>query len=192
MPYQEDPVALKINRKSREVALHHYVKRDATHLKHWERRDDVKYSAYMDYRVDYASFYRFQSFGFDAGTANEEDFGALFFSRLEMGRIERLWLAHENISDLARDICRWIDRWLDLFPRVKEIVVEVRNLKFCGGLALGGGVFLTVAEALQNAQFRGREALERIKEEKERDRIPWEIPVLEVDDVEKLLGRGFK
>jgi len=50
-----------------------------------------------------------------------------------MGRIERLWLAHENISDLARDICRWIDRWLDLFPRVKEIVVEVRNLKFCGG-----------------------------------------------------------
>jgi len=63
MPYQEDPVALKINRKSREVALHHYVKRDATHLKHWERRDDVKYSAYMDYRVDYASFYRFQSFG---------------------------------------------------------------------------------------------------------------------------------
>lgn len=190
LPGLEDPIALKINHESREVAMSRYRKRDLDHLRRWKLKDDVIYSAFIDYETDYASFHHFQFFHFHAAQASDADFDLLFFSRQEMGMITRLWLAHENISDLARDICRWIETWLDYFFSLKEIVVEVRNLKLCGGLALGGGVFLTVKEALQHAQFAGREALEQKRLQREGDLCSGGVPVLEVEDVEKLLLEG--
>jgi hypothetical protein len=85
-PFREDPVALKVNKESREVALRHYTLRDRPLLKFWEIKDDVKYCSYIDYKRDIAWIY-----DLDLWLLSRDGIGSVFFSRQEMARIERLW-----------------------------------------------------------------------------------------------------
>jgi hypothetical protein len=184
-PYQEDPVALKVNKESRGVTLLNYTKRDAIHLKHWEMRDVVKYCSYIDFKVDIAFFYDFDQFELPAGP--DDDIGCQFFSEAEMERIERLWIVHEGIVNLGRDLARWLDTWLPRFVELKEMVIEVRGLKKCRGIAAPGGAFWTVEEAMQNVRDMGVERLYRFQEVLEERGIKWQLPVLEIEDRENLV-----
>jgi hypothetical protein len=184
-PYQDDPVALKVNKESREIALLNYTRRDPSHLKFWEIRDDVKYCSYVDFKVDIAFFYDFDLWGLPPGPY--DDAGCQFFSEVEMGRMERLWVVHDGAVNLGRDLARWFDTWLKRLLGLKEMVIEVRGLKKCRGIAAPGGAFQTVEEALQNVKDMGVERLLRFQEELGEKGVKWEMPVLEVEDGENLI-----
>jgi hypothetical protein len=64
---QEDPIALKINKETREKALLYYTKRDGLHLKNWEIKDDMEYCSYIDFKVDVVFFYDFSQFELPGG-----------------------------------------------------------------------------------------------------------------------------
>lgn len=184
-PYQEDPVALKTNKESRGIALLSYTRRDPLHLKHWEMRDDVKYCSYIDFKVDIAFFYDFDQFELPAGP--DDDIEHQFFSEQEMGRIERLWIVHDGVVNLGRDLAKWLEHWLSRFMGLKEMVVEVRGLKKCRGIVAPGGAFWTVEEALQDVREMGVERLYRFQEGLGERGIKWELPVLEVENGENLV-----
>ena len=181
-PSQKDPVALKINKESRYIALLHYSKRDALNLKYWELRDDVKYCSYIDFRIDVAFFYDFSQFQLPAGP--DDDIECQFFSEVEMARIESLWIVHDGIVNLWRDLAIWMDHWLPHFLRLKWMVVEVKGLKKCRGIAAHGGAFFTVEEALQGVREMAVEKLYRLQESLEERGVKWDLPVLEVEDGE--------
>lgn len=183
-PYQSDPIALKICRESREIALLHYTRRDASHLKFWEIRDDVKYCSYVDFKIDIAYFYEMELWELPPGVG--DDVGVQFFSEKEMGSVERLWIVHDGIVNLGRDLARWMEVWLPRFLGLKWMLVEVRGLKKCVGIAAPGGAWKTVEEALQNVREMGVERLYRFQEELRERGVRWEMPVLEVEDGENL------
>jgi hypothetical protein len=142
------------------MALLRYTKRDALYLKYWETRDDVKYCSYINLKLDIAFFYDFDQFEWPAGPV--DDIGSQFFSEAEMGRIERLWIVHEGVVNLGRDLATWLDHWLPRFVKLKCMIVEVKSLKKCRGIATPGGAFFTVEEALQDVREMGLEKLYRL------------------------------
>lgn len=183
-PYQEDPVVLRVNRESREVALTHYNRRDPLHLRHWELRDSVKYCSYVDFKVDIAFFYDFEQF--IVSPSPEDGMGCQYFSEHEMGMVERLWIVHDGIVNLGRDLTRWLDGWLPRFTALREMVVEVRGLKNCKGIVALGGGFWTVEEALDGIRAMGVERLYSFLERMGERGITWELPSLVVKDGENL------
>ena len=184
-PYQEDPVALKINKESREVALRHYARRNPSHLSFWEIRDDVKYCSYIDFKVDIAFFYDFDLW--DWRLTLDDDLGCQFFSEAEMGRIETLWVVHDGVVNLGQDFARWLDAWLSKFLSLKGLFVEVRGLKKCRGIVAPGGAFQTVEEALQDVREMGVERLYVFQEKLGEMGVKWEIPILKVENGENII-----
>lgn len=183
-PYQEDAIALRVNRESREMALLHYTKRDALHLKYWEIRDDVKYCSYIDFKIDIAFFYDFDQFELPASP--EDNIGCQFFSEAEISRLERLWIVHDGVVKLGRDLARWLDYCLPRFMRLKWLVVEVKGLKKCRGIAAPGGTFFTVEEALKDVREMGLEKLYRHQESLGERGVKWDLPLLEVEEGDNL------
>lgn len=51
-----DPVALWVNRESREEVFKHYATRERAHLQHLERRYNVRWPAHIDFSKDTFSF----------------------------------------------------------------------------------------------------------------------------------------
>ncbi len=49
---RSDPIALRVNRESRAVALRHYTRRDINTLNSWQRKDETHYEGFFDFSRD--------------------------------------------------------------------------------------------------------------------------------------------
>jgi hypothetical protein len=194
----EDPVALKVNRESRQVALRYYSKRDPRNLERWRERDRFPYSSYIDFAIDkvilpeaHVRFWLTNTRSFErngtyfrcqtAADIREEDLGSRFFSMAEMGKIANMEIWSPDFDHVNRDLLKWLEDWLPVLASLKDLSFKFL-LNYGGDVHTSwNGISTPVKEKLDEANSVVREFMESFKAQKAVEGIGWDMPAFKVD-----------
>ncbi|KAF4613424.1 hypothetical protein G7Y89_g15463 [Cudoniella acicularis] len=129
-----DPIALQINRESRELALKYYTPRNPTHLASWSKKDNCSYNTHIDFTndltvlIDATRHFSLTRYPFVLNPPKDyttTSFSNRFFSREEMNKITNLTLISEDFSFVLFHVKEWLQDWLPIFKSLKKCEFRV-------------------------------------------------------------------
>lgn len=171
-----DPVALWVNRESREEVFKHYAAREPAHLQHLERRYNVRWPAHINFSKD--------TFSFGWNCTGRSIRPCDFLTKTDMDSIAHLELNSLFDAPVGNGLNFLLNQHLSLYSNLQDIFVNVRCSSIEGdewGFWQEGPNYMetgSISRDLREAQGIGEALLERFDIQCRGEGRAWKRPLL--------------